>query len=613
MREDKLQMSRQEFARLVVRTGQNMGEVVACTVRLVAAWEDGEVQMPRAVYRRILTQLTGCTMTELGFRPSTPPARAVAAATAPRGEDQVNCRGFLADSAGAALSLIPLPPPRDNTPGRIGSTNIRTVDKAVAAIYGHDHDHGSAAMRRAAAEALHTAYWWLQDGTYTLKTGRRLRSATGHLSIAVGWLSYDSGRAADARSLYNEALAAARIADDAGLEAHAFGCLSLLAKASGRPREAISDAQGAQSVAGSYGSPRTLSLFAMREAGGWALLGDVSAADRAIVRAHQLYAKGPRKADPDWLEFYTPAELAGLEALARADLDQHEGAVAGAEQAVLLHGDRFARNRALYTADVAIQHAIRERRSRKPRPRPPDASSHTCPTCTRTGCCSSCTTCRARYSGTPPSLRSRTGWGSTAPSLTSTKEDQTVTTPTTTDVVIRTYGPGQVPPLVDTLADIWADSHPELVDNPGAEILGLSVPALRRQITGHLKHPGFVLVVAYASGNALGFGYAFPCKAAYWFGALVDQVPDAARHERLMGLCELAVRPPWQSHGIGSRLHAALLQAVNPSWSSLLALPSNQRGQDLYARLGYRYAGPYRNTPEGPEFDLLLMQVQGSV
>jgi hypothetical protein len=28
---------------------------------------------------------------------------------------------------------------------------------------------------------------------------------------------------------------------------------------------------------------------------------------------------------------------------------------------VLLHGDAFTRNRALYTADIAIQHAVRER------------------------------------------------------------------------------------------------------------------------------------------------------------------------------------------------------------------------------------------------------------
>ncbi|MER6359100.1 hypothetical protein ABT186_46855 [Streptomyces sp. NPDC001634] len=361
VREDELQRSRQEFAKLIVETGEEMGETVACTARLVAAWEDGDVQLPRAVYRRILTRLTGRTMQELGFRLSAPARPAVSAAATNRREEELNRRGFMADSAGAILSLIPLPSSRDGSPGRVGAVNVRTVHKAVAKIYAHDHDHGSAAMRRDASDALHTAYSWLQEGTYTEKTGKRLRSATGHLSIAAGWLSYDSGRPADARSLYNEALAAARIADDPGLEAHAFGCLSLLAKASGRPREAISAAQGAQSVARRYGSPRMLSLFAMREAGGWALLGDASATDRAIIHAHQLYAKGPREADPEWLEFYNPGELAGLEALARADLEQHERAAAGAEQAVLLHGDQFARNRALYTADVAIQHAIRER------------------------------------------------------------------------------------------------------------------------------------------------------------------------------------------------------------------------------------------------------------
>ncbi|WP_245244671.1 GNAT family N-acetyltransferase [Streptomyces palmae] len=79
-----------------------------------------------------------------------------------------------------------------------------------------------------------------------------------------------------------------------------------------------------------------------------------------------------------------------------------------------------------------------------------------------------------------------------------------------------------------------------------------------------------------------------------------------------MGLCELAVRPPWQSQGTGTRLHAELLKAIAPTWSSLLALPSNHRGQDLYARLGYRYLGPYRNTPDGPEFDLLLLHVEST-
>lgn len=364
VREDELHMSRDEFARTVVAAGAEQGEIVACGARLVAAWEDGEVACPRPVYQRILTRMTGLSLTELGFR-HRPSARAAPPAGGHNPdqddegqEDGVERRRFLRD--GAAVLTLPLSTAAGPA-GRVGTTEVRAVTRSVAALYAHDHDHGSAPLRRAASDALHTAYQWLQSGTYTDRTGRRLRSATGALSIAAGWLSYDSGRTADAHSLYGEALAAARIADDPELEAHAFGCLALLAKTAGRPREAIAAAQGAQVVAKTLGSPKLLSLFAMREAGGWALMGDASATDKAIVRAHHLYARGPSEADPPWLNFYTPGELAGLECLARADLGQHERAAAGAEQAVLLHGEAFARNRSLYTADIAIQHAVRDR------------------------------------------------------------------------------------------------------------------------------------------------------------------------------------------------------------------------------------------------------------
>ncbi|MEU2076599.1 hypothetical protein [Streptomyces sp. NPDC013489] len=360
VRDLELQMSRREFAKEINTIGAAMGENVACSSRLIADWEDGNVGCPRAVYQRILTKMTGRSMVELGFRLPAP-ALSVLPASGPYGpeEDDVERRAFLFDGAGVLLAL-PLAGGQQ-APGKVGASEVRAVKTAVTKLYAKDHDHGSAPLRQAASEALHTAYQWLQSGTYTSRTEAKLRSATGALSIAAGWLSYDSGRAGDAHSLYGEALAAARIADDPELEAHAFGCLSLLAKAQGRPREAIAAAQGAQTVARHLGSPRLLSLMHMREAGGWALMGDAAATDKAIVAAHTLYAKGPADADPPWLSFYAPGELAGLECLARADLGQHERAAAGAEQAVLLHGDAFARNRALYTADIAIQHAVRDR------------------------------------------------------------------------------------------------------------------------------------------------------------------------------------------------------------------------------------------------------------
>lgn len=108
----------------------------------------------------------------------------------------MDCRAFVTDGAGAALSLILIEPAADKPPRRIEVSNVRAVD----------------------------------------------------MTIAAGWLSYDSGRPADARSVYNEALAAARIAHDPGLEGHAFDCVSLQAKASGRPREVICAAQGVQTA-----------------------------------------------------------------------------------------------------------------------------------------------------------------------------------------------------------------------------------------------------------------------------------------------------------------------------------------------------------------------------
>ncbi|MBH1933099.1 GNAT family N-acetyltransferase [Streptomyces sp. AV19] len=180
-----------------------------------------------------------------------------------------------------------------------------------------------------------------------------------------------------------------------------------------------------------------------------------------------------------------------------------------------------------------------------------------------------------------------------------------------TEAVIRYYGPGETLPLLDTLTDIWADAHPEKF-GPGVIGAGGSpIEAFHCQVTGHLRQEGFSLVGAYASGTLIGFGYGFPCTPDYWFGSqLIDHVPEQARStDRLVGICELAVRPPWQSQGIGTRLHAELLKALDPEWSSLLARPDNERGHALYRRLGYRYAGPYRNASGGPAFDLLLLHV----
>jgi len=177
---------------------------------------------------------------------------------------------------------------------------------------------------------------------------------------------------------------------------------------------------------------------------------------------------------------------------------------------------------------------------------------------------------------------------------------------TTSTPVIRRYGPGEVPNLLDTLVEVWADAHADHRDVAEAD---LTPATLHHQLTSHARHPGFVLAAAYDAGILVGFGYAFPCTPLYWFGTeLLPAIPEPARStDRLMGLCELAVRPGWQDRGIGSRLHQTLIDAIGPHYASLLAMPGNTDSQRLYRRLGYTYAGPYRNAPGGAVFDLLLL------
>ncbi|MDH6575120.1 GNAT family N-acetyltransferase [Kitasatospora sp. MAP5-34] len=177
-----------------------------------------------------------------------------------------------------------------------------------------------------------------------------------------------------------------------------------------------------------------------------------------------------------------------------------------------------------------------------------------------------------------------------------------------TPVTLRRYGPGDAAVLLDTLTDVWAEAHAGHDDVARA---GFTSETLRRQVTGHARRDDFTLITAYCSGHLVGFGYGFRCTPAYWYGEelMPSITPEEARiTDSLAGICELAVRPGWQGEGVGTRLHAALLDALRPQWVSLLAMPDNESAQRLYQHLGYRHAGLYRAGADGPVLDLLLLR-----
>ncbi|MGX1757530.1 tetratricopeptide repeat protein [Streptomyces lydicus] len=375
-----------EFAAAVRRSAREIGEQVSCDARYVGRVESGEIRCPNYAYERVFRHMfPGLTLPDMGFAPREAVrgrgARTAAAGAAPLATDpdhrdtciqiheesDVLRRAFITGGPAAALGFAALHPieaaaaaasasvpgPRAAAAGRAGAAEATAVEEAVRQIRLLDDRHGAEGIYRRAAQPLRAAYELLDAGVQRRSVSDRLHAGAGELAITVGWLAHDSGRFGDARSHYAEALATARVCGDAALEAHAFCNTAFLARDAGRPREAVRAAQAAQQAARHLASPRLLSLLALREAGGWAVLADRSGCEQALARAERHFAGGPRDGDPEWMSFYGEAELAGLEAQCWAALGEAGRAVEHARRAVALQDPHFTRNIALFTAELA--------------------------------------------------------------------------------------------------------------------------------------------------------------------------------------------------------------------------------------------------------------------
>ncbi len=357
-----------EFAAAVRRAAREIGERVACDARYIGRVEAGEIRCPNYAYERVFIHMfPGRTLTDLGFEPRqavrgrrsrTGPGRQTSIDDTE--ESDVLRRAFMTGGSAALASLAsPLQPQAAAGGGRPGEAEATAVRQAVRDIRLLDDRYGADTLYRAAGEALRAAYEMVDAGARRQAVGDRLHTSAGELAISVGWLAHDSGRLAEARSHYAEALATARVSGDAGLEAHAFCNTAFLARDAGRHREAVRAAQAGQQAARQLAysrllaSPRLQSLLALREAGGWAGLGDRRACQEALCRAYGLFGQGAREGDPEWLVFFGEGELASLEAQCWAALGEWARAVEHARRAVELQEPHFVRNIALFSAELA--------------------------------------------------------------------------------------------------------------------------------------------------------------------------------------------------------------------------------------------------------------------
>jgi hypothetical protein len=351
-----------EFAAAVRRAGRAIGEHVACDARYIGRVESGEIRCPNYAYERVfLHMFPGRSLADMGFadresvrgraarpRQSVGSDGSLLQRAAPyeefrtafghggaTGRTDESCHGgsnspicptfsdcpeiheesdllrraFMISGSAAALTAMPSVLGAQE-PGsalhqsahslrRVGESEARALEAAVQHIRLLDDRYGADSVYQQAGDSLRAAYELLDAGTpHRQSVTDRLHNGAGELAISVGWLAHDSDRFGDARAHYAEALATSRIADDPSLEAHAFCNTAFLARDAGRPREAVRAAQAGQQAAKHLGSARLLSLLAMREASGWAGVGDRSACRESLSRGHALFERGPADSDP---------------------------------------------------------------------------------------------------------------------------------------------------------------------------------------------------------------------------------------------------------------------------------------------------------------------------
>lgn len=124
--------------------------------------------------------------------------------------------------------------------------------------------------------------------------------------------------------------------------------------------------------------------------------------------------------------------------------------------------------------------------------------------------------------------------------------------------------------------------------------------------SNRVSQPGFRLVLAHASHEAIGFAFGFRLSPdTDWWDGLLDPLPAGQTREhdgRTFVIIELAARASYRRQGVGRALHRALLADRLEERVTLLARPEARPAQAAYASWGYRPLGRLRPALNAPVY-----------
>ncbi|MGI5521133.1 hypothetical protein ACQEUX_09265 [Micromonospora sp. CA-259024] len=250
----------------------------------------------------------------------------------------------------------------DEAVSRNGRQQVTSTDvQSLYALADHftdlDRRHGSGSPRTRAvmADFLVRQVAPMLRGTYTDAVGRDLMRAAATLSGQLAFMSYNAGEHAMAQHHVTLGLRLAKAADDRLYGAHLLANLATQAVFLGHAREAARLVEAAIDGAGRAPAAVLTRLYATA-ATAYGQSGERRACQLALTRAERALDRTGTDPGPRWVNYFSPAHLAGAALRCLGDLHLYTQALRHSSEALTL-GNQNTRTRALHTALIAITHA----------------------------------------------------------------------------------------------------------------------------------------------------------------------------------------------------------------------------------------------------------------
>lgn len=278
------------------------------------------------------------------------------------GRSDVDRRGFLATSSGAALSLLGVPDAdaitrrvRDSSPTavRVGQGEVSAILRMVKTLGDSAAEYGGGHVKKIAIDYLTgSAGPWL-DGRYTEVIGQKLYAATSQLAHLIGWMAQDEGddtrHQALARHYYAHAY---RLADESGeqeLAATALRGLTVQAIGLGPKHraEALALSEKCMDHARHLDDPRAIAYYQSTLAEAAALNGDHRLATTSLAASQiQIERTATTPTGDSWASHFTIGRWAYASGTILARMGDLAGAREQLHTALEIHGLDRRRSRA---------------------------------------------------------------------------------------------------------------------------------------------------------------------------------------------------------------------------------------------------------------------------